>query len=277
MNQIKRMEWENVYLEGLIDALRPFGTVLEVGFNLGVAATRIQTFKPKSHTIIEADPRRADQALLWAKDYKNIQVLSGSWEKYLPELGRFDSIFFDDYSLGLDTRVLHATSHSEKELLNCVEMAIPNLRSMQYSDADLDLFYQEKGKDHPEETARFLSELCERGQISSEQYERMLSEQHLERIALSKKMALSISTSVKDNCALFLEACLKDHMHLGSRFSCFSGNPASKYDHPWFFENIITNPDLDYQERWMPVSVPETCTYYPYDTALILTIERVNL
>lgn len=268
MNHIARMEWEKSYLQALVDALQPSGDVLEIGFNLGFAATHIQTYKPKSHTIIEANPATADAAREWAKNYSNITVLNASWEKALPELGKFDAVFFDDYSVGMDTRVLHETLHSEKELFAFVAEKIPQLNSIQYSDADLRLFYEEKGKHHPKETARFLSELKEAGQIALEQYERMLKDYDLE------KTTVPVSASFKESCSIFLETCLHNHMHPGSRFSCFSGNPASKYEQPWFFENVITNPFLDYHEKWMPVDVPPSCVYYPYTTALILLIKK---
>jgi hypothetical protein len=262
------MEWEKSYLHALVDALQPSGDVLEVGFNLGFAATHIQTYQPKSHTIIEANPSTAELARQWAIHYSNVTVLNASWEKALPELGKFNAVFFDDYSVGMDTRIAHEVIHSEKELFAFVEQTIPQLKNMQYTDADLHLFYEEKGKYHPQETARFLVELKQRGQISLEQYDRMLSDYHLEKISVS------ISTSFKESCCIFLETCLHNHMHPGSRFSCFSSNPASKYEQPWFFENVITNPFLDYHEKWMPVDVPASCTYYPYATALIPLITK---
>ena len=51
------MEWEKPYMHACIDALKPFGDVLEIGFGLGYSAERIQTYHPKSHTIIEYPSR----------------------------------------------------------------------------------------------------------------------------------------------------------------------------------------------------------------------------
>ncbi len=50
------LEWKNAYTEALINALKPTGSVLEVGFGSGAAATAIQKHQPKSHTIIVSDP-----------------------------------------------------------------------------------------------------------------------------------------------------------------------------------------------------------------------------
>ena len=50
------MAWEKPYMEACVDALKPSGDVLEIGFGLGYSATQIQKYSPKSHTIIECDP-----------------------------------------------------------------------------------------------------------------------------------------------------------------------------------------------------------------------------
>jgi hypothetical protein len=277
------MEWEKPYLEALIDTLCPSGDVLQVGFSLGYAAAHIQTYHPKHHTIIESDPNIFEQALQWAKNRSNLTVIQGAWQSVLPELGSFDAIFFNDCSFMLETGTFQvqemgrAALNSRRELESLVEDRIPQLNSMRYSDADLDAFYQESGRHHPYETARFLSELQAKGQISSEQYERMIDYYHLERITSHKKSPICTSIHrMKDNTLIFLDVCLKNHMRQEAVFSCFSSTPASKYDCPWFFEHIITNPDFEYQEKWMPVDVPKSCTYYAYDTALILTIKNVR-
>ena len=93
------MEWEKPYMEACIDAMRPSGDVLEVGFGLGYASTRIQHYKPKSHTIIECDPVVAKRAREWAKEYSDVTIVEKTWQEALPELGQFDAIFFDDYPL----------------------------------------------------------------------------------------------------------------------------------------------------------------------------------
>ncbi len=283
LDDLHRMEWEKPYLEALVDALCPSGDVLEVGFGSGYAAVHIQTHQPKHHTIIEIDPNIFEQAAQWAKNRSNVAVIQGTWQSILPELGSFDAIFFNDCSFVLEAETLQvqkmgrAALNSKEELESWVEDKIPQLKSMQYTDADLDAFYQESGKHYPYETARFISELHSKGQISSRQYEQMINDHHLEKMTPHTKPSVRNSIySMKDNTRAFLEICLKNHMRPGAIFTCFSNNPASKYDCPWFFEHIITNPDLEYQERWMPVDVPKSCTQYAFDTTLILTIKNVG-
>lgn len=68
------MEWEKPYMEACIDALKPIGDVLEVGFGLGYSSTRIQKYHPKSHTIIECDPTVVQKAKEWAKNYSLMNI-----------------------------------------------------------------------------------------------------------------------------------------------------------------------------------------------------------
>jgi hypothetical protein len=91
------MEWERPYMAALVEKLRPFGEVLEVGFGLGYSATEIQKHDIKSHTIIECDDAVISRAEAWAeKQEKPVQIIRARWQDKLESLGTFDSIFFDD-------------------------------------------------------------------------------------------------------------------------------------------------------------------------------------
>ena len=93
------MEWEKPYMEACIDKLQPKGDVLEIGFGMGYSATQIQKYKPKSHTVIEMDSMVIERLEEWAKDYDNIIIVEGTWQKEIHKLGKFDEIFFDDFPL----------------------------------------------------------------------------------------------------------------------------------------------------------------------------------
>jgi guanidinoacetate N-methyltransferase len=91
------MEWEKPYMEALIDYLNPTGDVLEIGFGLGYSANRIQSFNIKSHTIIESDPVVLEKLKKWATRQKHpVHIVPGDWQEQIFNLGKFDSIFFDD-------------------------------------------------------------------------------------------------------------------------------------------------------------------------------------
>ncbi|ETV91021.1 hypothetical protein H310_14343 [Aphanomyces invadans] len=95
------MAWERDYMEACVDALgiTPATDVLEIGFGLAYSATRIQSYNPKSHTIIECDPVSFAALQAWSKSRANVVAVPGSWQSMLPSLGAFDCVFFDDYPL----------------------------------------------------------------------------------------------------------------------------------------------------------------------------------
>ena len=89
------MEWEKPLMQAHIDELKPHGDVLEIGFGMGYSATHIQTYKPKSYTIIECDPVVIKKCKEWAKDYDNVIIIESKWQDVIETLGTYDSIFFD--------------------------------------------------------------------------------------------------------------------------------------------------------------------------------------
>ena len=89
-------------MERCVDALgiRPGqDDVLEIGFGCAYSANRIQTKRPRSHTIIECDPQVLERAKAWAaaKTETKIIIVAGMWQDMLSDLGVFDVIFFDDF------------------------------------------------------------------------------------------------------------------------------------------------------------------------------------
>lgn len=93
------MEWEKPYVEKCAEELKvtPDCDVLEIGFGCGYSASRIQDFKPRSHTIIECSEVVLERLQQWAATRPKVQIISGTWQQRLPELGMFGCIFFDDY------------------------------------------------------------------------------------------------------------------------------------------------------------------------------------
>lgn len=272
------LQWKKLYIEALIDELRPFGDVLQVGFGRGYAAERIQSFKPKSLTIIEQDERVIQDIQHWAEKFKNVTILVGSWQTLLPQLGIFDSIFFNDYPIDSDIGVMNRinpeeiqrTSNQAKELLDSMKSQLSQLK-MHYSDKEIDEFYHKIGQFNRNELSHFFNKLKEYGFITEKQYE-----QTLQKYQLEKEADQSTFTRPQDNTFAFLDECLKNHMRKGSRFSCFSNDITSKYEDSQFFENIITNPFLDYRERLIPISVPKFSEYFNFDEGLLMVVEKFS-
>lgn len=74
------------------------GDILEFGFGMGLSAGHIQSFKPKSHTIIEIHPEIAKRAEEWAKDKPGVKIINADWWDVKDELGEYDGIFFDTFN-----------------------------------------------------------------------------------------------------------------------------------------------------------------------------------
>lgn len=99
------MEWEKDYMIECINKLKPFGSVLEIGFGLGYSANAIiNNDNVSEYTIIECSPEVWKKIDLFIEQYPNkkINVVKGRWEDVLYTCCNFDTIFFDDYSYNND-------------------------------------------------------------------------------------------------------------------------------------------------------------------------------
>ncbi len=282
------MEWEKPYMEACIDALRPSGDVLEIGFGCGYSARRIQKYHPKSHTIIECDPVVCEKARLFAQEHPGVVIVEDTWQNAFARLGVFDVIFFDDYPLESDEtlsaleeekKASHALLAQGNDLLREVKKLFPHIHQIRYTDADLEGFLEQvlKSEETPKEhIVHFFEELKTHNQIDCAQYDRVW--QKLTPLGFQKKEIQMEKKSwvhfrgPNEKVYLFLEEALKNHMRKGSRFSCFLSSSLSKLEDPKFFQEIILNPYLDYHEEKIAIEVPKNCTYYTDKEALVMVI-----
>ncbi len=289
------MEWEKPYMHACIDALQPFGDVLEIGFGCGYSATRIQAFKPKSHTIIEFHPMVAQKARQWAEQYPNVTIVEDTWQNALSSLGDFDAIFFDDYPLESEEKMNNLKKEKQQsdallqrgnQLIQEVGKTFPFLHEIVYTDPDLDelIHHVLANKDVPvEHLCRFLKELHMRKQISAEQMSRVVNRLEQEGIAVSGVPIDPTPTQQQfhfrgpnERLLTFLQQVLNGHMRKGSRFSCFLSSSVSKYEDPKFVDAIICNPYLDYSEHSIEIDVPSNCNYYSEMQALVIVITKME-
>ena len=268
-------DWIKSYIESLIDELHPQGDVLEVGFDIGQAANRIQSHHPKSHTIIESDPHTAENAKTWANDHKNVRIIQDSWQVALGGLGTFDAIFFNDSSQDCEMQLMirqnpQETSNASakaKELLTMLEEQLSQI-TVCFSDREIDDFYEKVGKFNLKELPLFLSKLKEKKHISEQQYKNTMK-----KYGIGEEIKKDKSADFKQDPSpmlLFLDECLEKHMRKGSRFSCFLTDTISKYEDSLFFDRIITNTNVDYREKSINVQVPNC----KLEEALIITVEK---
>lgn len=74
------------------------GDILEVGFGMGISANFIYNSKIDSYTCIEIHPEIYKNALEWAKDKQNVNIILGDWVDIIPTLtNKFDGIFMDTF------------------------------------------------------------------------------------------------------------------------------------------------------------------------------------
>lgn len=275
---MKRMQWEKPYIEEIILALAPHGRVLQVGFGDGFAAQCLKQHPLFEHVIIEKDPDHVAAANEFASKHPNTKVIAENWQKVLSSLGEFDAIYYHDVLLK-DISVLQHSQDQGKLVLNqgkkALELAnelFPDLKKTKYSMADLETFFLEEGKKHPEETTRFLSELYQQHQITHEIYHDF-SKKHGLPLYVAKMKAEP--KEIEEGHVFLIEA-LDKHLKKGGRFTMFCLDPTSKYEDPQFFDEIVTNPNVHYQEKLIDIKVPQECPYYKGAKGLVLVVEKVK-
>tara|TARA_Y100000593_G_scaffold72277_1_gene132753 strand:+ start:1371 stop:1934 length:564 start_codon:yes stop_codon:yes gene_type:complete len=99
-NETVMMEWESMLMrEHARVACHNRGDVLEIGFGMGLSARHIQSFYPRSHTIVECHQQILMRLYHWIahNNVKNVRVIEGKWYEKRAELSIYDGIFFDTF------------------------------------------------------------------------------------------------------------------------------------------------------------------------------------
>lgn len=98
------MEWERPIMRKSAEKITtPGGTVLNIGFGLGIIDTYIQERAPGKHFIVEAHPAvlQKMRETGWY-DNPTVVVLEGTWRQVLPKILEqgitFDGIYYDTFS-----------------------------------------------------------------------------------------------------------------------------------------------------------------------------------
>ena len=291
------MEWERPYMEACIDALEPSGNVLEIGFGCGYSSTHIQSYLPKSHTIIEYHPTVFEKAKEWSQGYENIILIQDTWQNALASLGVFDAIFFDDYPLESGIKLDESSQQvnkwsrflEEKEpVMQELQEKTAFLKALKYSNEDLDSFFNQMStvESTPiEYVLSFFCELRENKQITRIQQEYMFEKLKKERkieegviqAFLNQRAGRTLPKQKKpDRLSEFFDRCAEKHMKKGSRFSCFISDPVTKFQESKFLQTLKENPLYQYEEELISIDVPENCRYYHENSALVITITKIR-
>jgi guanidinoacetate N-methyltransferase len=103
LGHIVMQRWETPYMQELARiASSKGGTVLELGFGMGISAAFIQSCNIGRHIIIEANSEVAQMARDFAREaLRFVEVLEGLWEDHINQIpdGSLDGILFDTYPL----------------------------------------------------------------------------------------------------------------------------------------------------------------------------------
>jgi len=95
------MDWEDPIMYASAQYVAENGgNILEIGYGMGISANYIQSFRPKSHTIVEIHPEIARVASGWGRKQEGVTILQGDWFKLKKEIqanAPYDGIFYDAY------------------------------------------------------------------------------------------------------------------------------------------------------------------------------------
>lgn len=91
--------WEDALMKELArGAASRGGSVLEVGFGLGISAGHVLAFGCDEYTVVEAHPEVAKRAREWGgRQSTKVNVIEGLWQDVVDGLNTYDGILFDTY------------------------------------------------------------------------------------------------------------------------------------------------------------------------------------
>jgi ferredoxin-fold anticodon binding domain-containing protein len=121
------------------------GDILEIGFGMGILSNYIQEKNVKSHTIFEINKKIYENALEWAKNKPNVNLILGDWYENLDLINskKYDGIYYDaDCKNGYRFRELVVDKSLKED--GVFSYFFPNLDYSYHKTQEIDVFKYNK-------------------------------------------------------------------------------------------------------------------------------------
>ena len=93
-------KWEGPLMERCAEIVNHNnGDILEIGFGMGIFATKAYSLGVSSYTIVEIHPQVLERLYEWAKDKPEVIIIEGDWIENLDKIKsrKYDGIYFDTH------------------------------------------------------------------------------------------------------------------------------------------------------------------------------------
>ena len=237
--------WKRKAQQALVKELSPSGKVLQIGSGHADLGELVKSYQPTSHTVLE-----------------------GEWLGELKDLGAFDTILLLESSIEDDLSLLQRLFPDDLKAVSTVaEAQLQSLEKKysanrrQFSDAELDAFCEKAEGEQSKQLPAFFDSLYQNGNITREQ---------LDRVQLDLSLESDITYEARPDDLVQAAAACVEHLNAGGKIGSLLVQAGSLYEDPDFFEKIITNLDLEYDERQIKVEAPEGMTGADSATAMVI-------
>jgi len=254
------------FLKALIDYAKPKLTILEIGFSGSASTEYLHSKYPSNkHVIVEPHAEKVVEAKKLTKGIDNLEVIQADIKDIFPSLGKFDLILINGFPFEVEENMFLTAEQLKQaqEVLKEIkdfrkehQKELDVIESYKYEDKDLEAFIEAIPKDKNLQIMRFLLQLQEKHQISSEQYNRLVAKYQFK----TKEYRHPLLDFQNDPSSFitFVSESINNHLNAEGKIICYLSRNDSKFNDPQFFEKVIAEEGIQYQEESLNIPVEET-------------------